>query len=362
MGLLDLFKKKSAKSKDLSETIPEKEKKYYQPDSYYTDVAFEGTQFEKKVITFEERKKTAIPSDNGLYPAEILLLEYCTYGTYPNPKSGYPGFWWFEYGIRDVGAVLKTLSNRGFVEKSSVRESLSSFTLTQLKKLLVAKNQPISGRKADLIFRIVDCYSDDELLSNGLELKYKLTEKGQKELEENAYVPYVHKSPRKTIEGSPFGKPFNVWSINKALGMGNKSNWKQIIEEYEKAIEKESEERNTVFMENLKKIDFEGYQELEAQNKQLAEVQEARRKYDESNDLTTYIIFWEKLWATGGLLFKGSKWLFELPDLYIQAKRFDDAEQLVKRIKRTKSDYSEKADYYLKKIEKQKNKKKEGLL
>ena len=26
MGLLDLFKKKSAKSKDLSETIPEKEK------------------------------------------------------------------------------------------------------------------------------------------------------------------------------------------------------------------------------------------------------------------------------------------------------------------------------------------------
>lgn len=290
------------------------------------------------------------------------MLEYCTYGTYPNPKSGYPGFWWFEYGIRDVGAVLKTLSNRGFVEKSSVRESLSSSTLTQLKKLLVAKNQPISGRKADLIFRIVDCYSDDELLSNGLELKYKLTEKGQKELEENAYVPYVHKSPRKTIEGSPFGKPFNVWSINKALGMGNKSNWKQIIEEYEKAIEKESEERNTVFMENLKKIDFEGYQELEAQNKQLTEVQEARRKYDESNDLTTYIIFWEKLWAAGGLLFKGSKWLFELPDLYIQAKRFDDAEQLVKRIKRTKSDYSEKADYYLKKIEKQKNKKKEGLL
>ena len=89
---------------------------------------------------------------------------------------------------------------------------------------------------------------------------------------------------------------------------------------------------------------------------------EARRKYDESNDLTTYIVFWEKWWATGGLLFKGSKWLFELPDLYIQAERFDDAEQFVKKIKRTKSDYSEKADYYLKKIEKQKNKKKEGLL
>lgn len=250
--------------------------------------------------------------------------------------------------------MLKTLSNRGFVENSSVRESLSSFTLTQLKELLVAKSQPISGRKADLILRIVDCYSDEELLSNGLELKYKLTEKGQKELEENAYVTYMHKSPRKTIEGSPFGKPFNVWSINKALGMDDKSNWKQIVEEHEKAMEKESEERNTAFMKNLKKIDFEGYQELEAQNKQLAEVQEARRKYDESNNLIEYIAFWEKLWSNGGLLFKGSRWLFELPDLYIQAKKFDDAEQFVKKIKRTKSDYSEKADYYLKKIEKQK--------
>lgn len=74
MGLLDLFKKKSAKSKDLSETIPEKEKKYYQPDSYYTDVAFEGTQFEKKVITFEERKKTAIPSDNGFISCRNIIV------------------------------------------------------------------------------------------------------------------------------------------------------------------------------------------------------------------------------------------------------------------------------------------------
>lgn len=354
MGLFDLFKKKSTKSKDLSETITEKEKKHYQSDSYYTDVAFEGTPFEKKVITFEERKKTTIPSNNGLYPAEILLLEYCTYGTYPSPKSGYPGFWWFEYGIKDVGLALKTLVTRGFIENSSVNESLSSFTLAQLKELLMAKSQPISGKKAELISRVIDCYSDAELLSSGLELKYKLTEKGQQELEENAYVPYMHKSPQKTIDGSPFGKPFNVWSINKALGMGNKSNWKQVVEEHEKALAKEFEERNAAFMENLKKIDYEGYQELAAQDKQLAEVQEARKKYDESSNLTVYIAFWENLWDNGGLLFKGSRWLFELPDLYIQAKRFDDAELFVKKIKIAKPDYSEKADYYLKKIEKQK--------
>ena len=85
MGLFDFFKKKAKsespqQAKNIS-SIPETDKKYYQPDSYYTEKAFEGTPFEKKVITFEERKRTAIPSSRGLYPAEILLLEYCSKGT-----------------------------------------------------------------------------------------------------------------------------------------------------------------------------------------------------------------------------------------------------------------------------------------
>ena len=75
MGLFDLFKKNQSESKKA--TIPEQDKKYYQQDSYYTDTVFTGTQFEKKVVLFENRKKTAIPSKTGLYPAEILLLEYC---------------------------------------------------------------------------------------------------------------------------------------------------------------------------------------------------------------------------------------------------------------------------------------------
>ena len=86
MGLFDFLKKTkpvATKQVPTNPPVPQADKKYYQDDSYYTDVAFAGTQFEKKVILFEDRKKTAIPSNRGLYPAEILLLEYCSYGTYP---------------------------------------------------------------------------------------------------------------------------------------------------------------------------------------------------------------------------------------------------------------------------------------
>ena len=119
--------------------MPEEEKKFYQPDAYYTDVVAEGTAFERKVITFEDRKKTAIPSQRGLYPAEILLLEYCSKGTYPGPKNGYPGFWWFAYGIRDVGAALRTLEERGYIVFASAKDSVKGFTVQQLKDLLQPK-------------------------------------------------------------------------------------------------------------------------------------------------------------------------------------------------------------------------------
>ena len=96
MGLFDLFKKKSkpvaTKTNNTNATVSESEKEHYQPDPYYTDVVAEGTPFERKVITFEDRKKTAIPSNGGLYPAEILLLEYCSKGSYPKPKTDTPAF------------------------------------------------------------------------------------------------------------------------------------------------------------------------------------------------------------------------------------------------------------------------------
>ncbi len=51
---------------DVVPTVPDEEKKYYQPDSYYSMYAFENTSFEVRVITFNERKKISFPSKRGL--------------------------------------------------------------------------------------------------------------------------------------------------------------------------------------------------------------------------------------------------------------------------------------------------------
>ena len=355
MGLFDFFKKPKPvvlKQEPTPPAVPETDKQYYQHDSYYTDVAFSGTPFEKKVISFEDRKRTAIPSRTGLYPAEILLLEYCSYGTYPNPKNGYPGFWWFEYGIRDVGAALKSLESRGYITFATAKESLNSFTIPQLKELLASKDLSTSGKKADLIMRVADAFSEAELLTTGIQIKYMLTEFGQLELTENEYVPYMHKAHNKTTENACFGMTFNVWSINTLLGTGDKSKWKTVVEEQEKKMGLQTAESNAKTMETLKKINPQLFEALKTQDQQLEAIQSARKEYDESKDINSYIAFWEMLWENGGLLFRGSRWHFELADLYIIAKRYNDALRFVKKLKKERKEYADKADSYIEKIEK----------
>lgn len=308
MGLFSFFKKKINSKTDTviaqetlkmeAAAIPETEKKYYKEDDYYTVKIHEGTPFENEVITFEKRKETSIPSKNGLYVPEILMLHFSK--KYPNPKNGYPGYWWFRYGVRDVGSSYKSLEERGFIRL------------------------------------------------NEITTKYELTELGKLELEENAYVYYMHRHSTYTT--------FTIWDLNQMLGNDNKSNYIEIIEKRHAEINKSNVKNNNEFMSELKKIDPKGYKELKTQEDQIAAVQAADVKYAQDKDLDWIIGFWEQIWANGGLKFNGSTWTFKLPDLYIKAKRYEDALAIVMKIKKTTPEYLDKANKYITKIEERKTK------
>lgn len=216
-----------------SSSISDDERKYYRPDDYYTYYSYPGTEMAKKVVTFEERKKISYPSERGLYVAEILLLDYCRTGKYPKPKGGYPGLWWFEYGIRDVGHALESLEKRGFIQWATKKESLKAMNTDALKRILNDAALPINGKKSELISRIETQLPDEKIEIRDYVPKYKLTELGKQELEDNGYVPYMHKHKYRTTEGDLFGSQFNVWSINKLLHTKNLSDWHKVVGEIE---------------------------------------------------------------------------------------------------------------------------------
>lgn len=358
MKFFDLFKKKS----NSEPPIPENEKKYYQPDEYYKDYVptlscdLNGNYGQRKIVTFEERKKTSTISRNGLYVAEILLLQYVSYGTYPHPKNGYPAFWWFEYGIRNVGAKLQSLEERGFIRMSTPLESVSSLTAPQIKEILKAHNLPLSGKKDDLVQRIKENLTDNDVSDYISERKYALTDLGKNELSENEYVPIMHKSPDKTDENSMFGYSFNVWEVNRRLAQN--PDWRAIIEdmkqeqaEYQaakivkhKIVLKEMEKHNPELAVELRELD-----KKDAEfNRKLEEIKLADKKYNDTGNIEEYIYFWEEIWENGGFSFKGSKWTFMLPDLYIKQKRYDDALRIINLIDPF---YQEKKEAYIQKIQ-----------
>jgi predicted negative regulator of RcsB-dependent stress response len=96
--------------------------------------------------------------------------------------------------------------------------------------------------------------------------------------------------------------------------------------------------------------------ELAAQDAQLAKIQNAETRFENTGDIGALISFWENLWANGGLKFNGSHWTFRLADLYIKIKQYDDALRAVKMIKGP--EYKEKKSGYIEKIEKLSAKKK----
>ena len=219
-----------------SHSIAPDERQYYRPDDYYTTYSYPGTEMARKVITFEERKKTSYPSKRGLYVAEILLLEYCSYGKYPKPSSGYPGLWWFEYGIRDVGYALESLENRGFLQWAPLEHSISSLKVDELKQILEQSGLPTTGKKADLVQRISLEIPREKIDLPPSAFKYELTDLGKDELQKNGYVPYMHKHPHKTTEDVRFGEVFNVWSVNKLFSDGDASDWRRVVGQLEEKL------------------------------------------------------------------------------------------------------------------------------
>ncbi len=217
-----------------SRSISPDERPFYKPDNYYTFYSYPGTGMGQRVITFEERKRISFPSRRGLYVAEILLLEYCSQGQYPKPRNGYPGFWWFEYGIRDIGHALESLVHRGFLQWALKKNCLNSLKSDELKLILGNAGLRTEGRKAELVQRIAAELPEEKIVIPNYVPKYELTSLGNAELEENGYVPYMHRHSRRTTEGNTFGEPFNVWVINRCFPNGDAACWRQVVGKIEK--------------------------------------------------------------------------------------------------------------------------------
>ena len=200
MGLFDFLKKKQAITTE--KIVPQQSIESSPKSTIQTDA--DG------IPTLASRIENAFPSSNGLYPHEILMLDYAS--SYKTSGNSFQNFWKWNYSVLDPQSVLDSLFERGFICRGDATSALKRFVVADLKVLLAQKSAKTTGKKDELISRILETYSREELEVTIPDRNYVLTELGQQELKENEYVPYLHRHHY-----------MSVWEMNIMLHTNNPS-------------------------------------------------------------------------------------------------------------------------------------------
>lgn len=191
------------------------------PSTQQSDIRHQPSraiQTNEDAITLESRIRSAFPSKNGLYPHEILMLDYAS--SYKTGKNSFQNFWKCSYSVLEPQKILDSLYKRGFLCRGDAADALKRMTVADLKAILEKVGEKATGKKDDLIKRILKTYSAEALESAIPERYYALTDMGVSELKQNEYVPYLHRHPY-----------MSVWEMNIMLHTDNPShlNYRDIL-------------------------------------------------------------------------------------------------------------------------------------
>jgi hypothetical protein len=130
---------------------------------------------------------------NGLLPGEIVLIDWISG---KNRHVQFPRYFENTYGL-DAQRSLDRLIEEGYLRESSAIESLASLKVPELKEILKSKGLKVSGKKADLIERIGESSTEEEVETNIDSRILEVIDKGNKVLEEYYYIIPAHRNGSK---------------------------------------------------------------------------------------------------------------------------------------------------------------------
>lgn len=134
-----------------------------------------------------------IPPLQGDYAKAVFLWAFSR----PQPireNGNYAAYFLYECGIRDCAKYHKKLTEEGYFIEAKPGEALELFKLPELKDMLRELNQPVSGKKAVLIERILENAEEGFLRAHVPETIYKLSSEGTAFLQEHDAYVQIHKN------------------------------------------------------------------------------------------------------------------------------------------------------------------------
>ena len=135
-----------------------------------------------------------LPISKTDYPAEfriplVLYLE----DVRKNPKKEISNSILKKYGA-DLNKIKEQAIADELIELESPLIVANSLKLTDIKKVLKEHNLKVSGKKEELIERLGENLTEEELNSHFKGEKYLITDKGLEFVNNNNYIIYIHKN------------------------------------------------------------------------------------------------------------------------------------------------------------------------
>lgn len=135
--------------------------------------------------------------ESGLSFAEILMLFYAN--KYSTDMKNDLRFWEYKYGA-DIKNLISVLLRQNYIELDGIETSLQHLKIIELKKLLKKYNLQTKGNKNELILRLLENLTYDELDAEVPQRYYILTEKGVSVVQNNELILFAHRNPDFNID------------------------------------------------------------------------------------------------------------------------------------------------------------------
>lgn len=208
MGIFDFLKKKTAISSNEkhSEVIPK------------ITIISPVQASQEEVVPIEKIIQGKKPVCDGLYPHEILVLSYAP--KFCESGNKFQGFWWYKYGIKDVQDILNSLAKRGYIQRGTITDAINMEKIPTIKAELQKRNLAVSGKKEDLVNRLVNNVLESDLSSTFLRRPYSLTETGEKILKKYEWIPFIHNHEIEDL---------GIWSLTEMMETPPYANYRDKI-------------------------------------------------------------------------------------------------------------------------------------
>ncbi len=139
-------------------------------------------------------KRQMVRTNEGLLPGDIVMLWRINFDNFTN-ETIFPEYFEYRYGVNSEESIERLL-NAKLIEINNALDTLYLLNMIKLKKILKNYNLELSGKKAELLARIRENISIEDLENEFTLRKYSSTTLGKKILSKNYSIIEKH-GPKK---------------------------------------------------------------------------------------------------------------------------------------------------------------------